>query len=728
MEPLPDALERDLRPFADPATDVELLANAETARIKLIRDGANYVIDVAVDTGKIRLKRGSEDEPTEREFSSLRSLLASAFFSNIQVLADNQRRLLEAQRVTSFIEPEGTIGGEPLSLEAFVREAGLNLGERQRPIELLLLDGAAGVGKTSLISQLVASRAHAYGRDSNEPPVLHVANRGRRLVSLDELIALSIQLVRGRFTYDQVPALIRNGVLQIAVDGFDELVDADGYADTWSVLREFLNDIQAGGPIILAGRDTFFDLAKFHERLQDLNERTTIRHARLSPISPEAGKKWLRSVGWPSSELESEELAELLKPESYVLRPYFLSTVAPLGGLNSILSEITSPREFLVKRFLEREAELITQRVKLSEDVAVEHLWKLFELIALEMAEAETEAVDLPFLQLAVDLIFEPVLPDRTDLAKLRHKAGSFALMDLDVRPGFRRFPHTEISNHFLASALIKDILDGKTPRFLRRGYFGTDLLLVVGEQMLTLSADRFCALRSRLNSLSHNDVGSERLSDNSVSLLITSAVVDLAERVVIERASAGDVVLFGTVGAMRLQNVVINRFDCRGADLTALEFADSMVTTLVVDDQTRFGSTVPTVGNLMIESMGKTSTVYAPDEIRDWLRSRRGSGHLPERDTEATRLLERLCRVFLRQFFIKSDPLDPAGRYLSDPIWPAIEQLLSGAGRLRRNDRKDASGRRGEFIHIINAAALLESASEEDRRIWEAVADLTQS
>lgn len=722
----PELLERDLRPFADPATEVDVIANERTIRVSLTRDGEGHVITVSVDSGHIRLQTTQEGESVTRDFPNLRSLFASQHFSNIQVLANNQSRLLASQRLIAFIEPEGTIDNNPFTLSTFLEESSLREKDPQdKPIELILLDGSAGVGKTSLISQLVVSRAESYGRESNQPPVLHVANRGRRLVSLDELIALSIQLVRGRFTYDQVPSLVRHGVLQIAIDGFDELVDADGYADTWSVLRDFLSEVETGGPIILAGRDTFFDLTKFSERLHDLNAKVGLKHASLSPITPSAAKKWLTQVGWSAEELNSSEAAELLKPDSYVLRPYFLSTVAPLGGVHSVLGELVSPREFLVRSFLQREAKLIIQRVNMDEATAAELLWELFELIALEMAEAETESVDLPFLQLAVDLTFERALKDPSDLAKLRHKAGSFALMDIDARQGFRRFPHTEISNHFLAGALIKQVLVGKVPRFLRRGYFGTDLLSIAGEQMLDLPVETLRDLRSRLVALMRNDVGAERLSDNVTSLLVTSVVVDTPEELLLERVSAGDAVLFGTTGAARIVDVNVNRFDCRGANVSSINFDRCSTSVLVVDDQTLFGETYPVAGSLMVESSGKTGVMYDPKGIDAWISAH--SAHRGESPVEnnATRLLERVARVFLRQFFIKSDPLDPAGRYLSEDLWPAIEEKLALAGRLRRTDRKDASGKRGEFIHIINPGALLERASLEDREIWNCVAEL---
>jgi hypothetical protein len=223
------------------------------------------------------------------------------------------------------------------------------------------------------------------------------------------------------------------------------------------------------------------------------------------------------------------------------------------------------------------------------------------------------------------------------------------------------------------------------------------------------------------------NDIGAERLSNNVTSLLITSAVVDSPEELSIERISAGDAVLFGTTGSARMVEVDINRFDCRGANLAAIGFDRCFTSVLVVDDHTLFGQTRPVVGSLMVETAGKTSVLYNPAEIDAWISAHQAHLGKSEVENEATRLLERVARVFLRQFFMKSDPLDPVGRYLSDGLWPAIEEKLALAGRLRRTDRKDASGKRGEFIHIINPGALLERTSHEDREIWDSVAELVQ-
>jgi hypothetical protein len=591
----------------------------------------------------------------------------------------------------------------------------------------MLIDGPAGVGKTSLITRLVAARAVEYGRDANKPVILHVANRGRRLASLDDLIALSIQLIRARFTYDQVPALIRNGVIQIAIDGFDELVDADGYADAWSVLKEFLNDVERGGPILLAGRDTFFDLSGFREKLGNVSAQTDISHVRLSAITPKAAREWLSTCGWPESDLKTDEARDLLKENSYALRPYFLSEIAGLGGIDQLLKELISPREFLVRKFIEREAGLITARVPLSKARAAELLRELFELIAIEMAEAETESVDVPFIQLAVEQTFVMDLKDPADLAKLRHKAGSFALMDTDARQDFRRFPHTEISNHFLASALLNSLRKGETPRFLRRGYFGSDLMSVIGDAFVAAQNRDVIEIRKRLADLTRSEIGFERLSENACSLALQSLVVDaIDEPLKLADLSAGEVVLFGTSGKAELTTLSISRLDARGVDLQAVSFSKCRAAIMLVDETTTFGEQPPAVDRLMIETEGRQQNLYDPEDIATWIAKHgRGDGPVGGANPEAIALLAKVARVFTRQFFIKDDDAEADGRYLAIPLWRKIEEILVEAGRLRRNDRLGTAGRKSDFVHIVNAHALLASVTEEDRNIWTKVAAL---
>jgi hypothetical protein len=146
------------------------------------------------------------------------------------------------------------------------------------------------------------------------PPILHVTSRGRRLSGLNDALAQSIDILRAKFTFDQTPTLIRHRLLQIAIDGFDELVDPDGYRDAWYALKDFFEEVGVGGPIILAGRDTFFDQQKFRTQLASSQYSFELNHVRLSPSSPSTARGWLKQQGWSEGDLSDDYTNIVLRP------------------------------------------------------------------------------------------------------------------------------------------------------------------------------------------------------------------------------------------------------------------------------------------------------------------------------------------------------------------------------------------------------------------------------
>ena len=47
------------------------------------------------------------------------------------------------------------------------------------------------------------------------------------LTFLQDLIAFSLQRLRLLVTYDQIPVLVRHGLVTLSIDGFDELGDSE---------------------------------------------------------------------------------------------------------------------------------------------------------------------------------------------------------------------------------------------------------------------------------------------------------------------------------------------------------------------------------------------------------------------------------------------------------------------------------------------------------------------
>ncbi|ORE93997.1 hypothetical protein ATO4_14624 [Aurantimonas sp. 22II-16-19i] len=267
-----------------------------------------------------------------KKFSSLASLIGSETFADIDALFAAQNRIFHRDQdqfdPESLIEPVGDIDGSDLSLASFLHAAQPKKDPER--LDIILLDGPAGVGKTSLVRRLMWERCQQKSHGIYVPPILHVVNRGRGLATLDDFLARATQSSGSKFTYAQVPILIRMGLLQVCIDGFDELADPAGYVDAWEALRQFLEKTKSGGPIILAGRDTFFDAQSFSDSVKSSEINISTKRARLSTTSPQTASDYLSSSGWPNDEIEMLRRFDFLEAGSYSLRPYFLSVLAKL--------------------------------------------------------------------------------------------------------------------------------------------------------------------------------------------------------------------------------------------------------------------------------------------------------------------------------------------------------------------------------------------------------------
>ena len=158
---------RDLRVFSDPATEVTWVEGADLLSVKMTRgDDREYVFDLS--TGAITSRH-----PGGKRHATFAALIASDEFIDIRSFKATQRRILSAKDPDNFLDPEGTLGladenERSLNLQSF-RSAISRTFDQE--LSIMLLDGPAGIGKTSLIERMVFERANA---SSPQPPLLHV--------------------------------------------------------------------------------------------------------------------------------------------------------------------------------------------------------------------------------------------------------------------------------------------------------------------------------------------------------------------------------------------------------------------------------------------------------------------------------------------------------------------------------------------------------------------------
>ena len=204
----------ELAVFADLGTDapkpmrhgrrlvVNMVRGGEEIRLDFLDDGAGKVV-VRTPTGH-RL----------HSHASYKALLASEAFGNLRVWADHQKTYLEEtlKEVGTPIEVNGVL---PSSIGRLgIKSLDDFLVSRDRDdlsVQIMLIDGPAGIGKTKFIEFLAADRARKY-LTVRRPLILHVQSRGRVLTFLQDLIAFSLQRLRLAVTFDQLPILVRHGL------------------------------------------------------------------------------------------------------------------------------------------------------------------------------------------------------------------------------------------------------------------------------------------------------------------------------------------------------------------------------------------------------------------------------------------------------------------------------------------------------------------------------------
>ena len=293
-----DQLLADFSPFADIGEDAPRVSEkGGKFTIKFTRDGRELKLIIDSVSGAVQSTQG---KGAAKNYASVGALLACDLFANLRRWAEIQQELLAREVESSRMIPVNAKTHSGNCIHS-INDVSNLLGSSARAAEateILLIDGPAGIGKTNLISQLALERAISY-KERPTPLFLHIKSRGRVLSNLDDLMAFSLQTIRSAITYDQIPVLVRHGLIVAAIDGFDELGDPNGYDTAWAQLSELIASVRGKGTLILAGRDTFISRARLLRDVTSLREGVDVVHGlTLLLPSPQQAKEWLQRHGW----------------------------------------------------------------------------------------------------------------------------------------------------------------------------------------------------------------------------------------------------------------------------------------------------------------------------------------------------------------------------------------------------------------------------------------------
>ena len=566
-------------------------------------------------------------------------------------------------------------------------------GRHSNSTHILLIDGPAGIGKTKFIEFLARERAKRF-TSTQRPLVLHVQSRGRVLTFLQDLIAFSLQTLRLRVTYDQLPILVRHGLVSLAIDGFDELGDPNGYDLAWGQVNNLVDEVRGQGTLILAGRETFIGRERLMGSIKTLSaERDVIDVLSLKPPAPDVAKKWLKESekGWSGEDLVAVE--ELFEPGSYTLRPFFLAQLADREVAEVFRREALGyPLAFLVDLMIEREAGKFGETLEKTMDLESRKRFvrDFLREVARDMADQQTDVLDETGILWLVDMVVSEDTPAET-LSLLRNRANVVAFLTTDERLGYRRFAHSQLFNHFLCEVTMDVLTQREVPKFIRRNILGADFLSAFSDLVPHLASSNQESVQlffDQVRGMVHSYMWTDRGARNMGSLLVATLPAASGPELRLEDLYVDEALIQGSASSADLVRVTVNQLDVRGADLGGLHFVDSTIVTLIANDATRVSETFPDPSLIRYEGFGTepSAVIGAPDQIRSWVDthgrapsqdSRCHEGGIPEalQEHHMVRLLERVCRV--RSYWIRDDPEDQFNRFVRDPVWPELLGLL---------------------------------------------------
>lgn len=713
----------DFSPFADIGENAPRISEKNGKfNVGFTRDGRELKLVIDSVSGVVQSTLG---KGATKSYTSVATLLASELFANLRRWAEIQRELLAVEFESRRMIPINAKTHSDNRIQS-IDDVSELLGSGARPVdatEILLIDGPAGIGKTNLISQLALERAVSY-KATPTPLVLHVKSRGRVLSNLDDLMAFSLQTIRSTVTYDQIPVLVRHGLIVAAIDGFDELGDPNGYDTAWAQLSDLIASVRGKGTLILAGRDTFISRARLLKDVSSLREGVDVVHGlTLLLPSPQQAKEWLRTHNWTEANFLIPSVSVLLEDDSFALRPVFLKLLAEQIKPKDIKGEherFLTP--FLLKNIVNREAKLFGKAVQavIPTPQMEEFVTNFMLETAREMADMQAEALDGATLSWIAEAALGDGYP--SDIVGLiKNRAAVVALLMNDERPGYKTFVHTHIQNYYLARVTIEAISRGDMPKFIRRNILGAEFLSTfvdVASEYSSSPSSPIVGFLSRAQNLAQTYPHLDRGARNLGALLLASLQnVHAEDAAYFAGFQVDDAVIRGTAGPATIDEVVINQLDCRQADLSSLVFKDSSITSLIADDASRFPSSIPAPKVLITES---GIQVTDADKITQWL-DERGRSTKPTTSSVVPdkvkthriyTLLGRACRV--RQYWLRAGDDDVhAERILKDAYWPVLSRVLDENGFLRI-EKRDASGGSSPFYHIRQSQRLLSEKSTD--------------
>ena len=354
-------------------------------------------------------------------------------------------------------------------------------GDNKYDTRICFVTADAGHGKTVLLRHFQYETAKAYRNGDSDYLFWHIDLHGRNLVLLNEAMMFEIGNLRmSGLYYNSIITLIKNDLLVLAIDGFDELGAEFGGEKVLGSMSNLVTELDGQGTIIAASRRTFFNTQDYAKRSKLIGHE----------IAAECQFDEIKIHNWTENECvqymsyylssdeskaEYGEMQQLLGSADghpLIERP-FLFTKLFNFAYESKPSQ--KPSEFLrngggrydsvnevIEAFIKREVQKWNSFDKDSGTPYLnfdQHVVLLME-IANEMWISQKDYIDVETMAYLTRMYLEAWGIERSSWINVTRMVESHAfLVVVEGNDECRRFDHDEFKDYFLARQLLK-ILD----------------------------------------------------------------------------------------------------------------------------------------------------------------------------------------------------------------------------------------------------------------------------
>ena len=706
----------DLQLFGDPFEEFRsrMFGNGWTAT--LVRRGEALRV-IRREDGGVQIAGGEF-------YKDFRALIVSHRFASLERLALAQRHMTrsldeEVEKQLEFLPNRGIIREGDDEIPLSFRAVSSLLESKTNDLRVYVVNGVAGIGKTKLIQRIVRERSQSRSYRSGKPLVLHVESLGKVLTAIDDRISGTLSALRANFVEDELKPLIRRGVVQVAIDGFDELSDNRGYTRAWGALREFIRDLNNQGVCILAGRNTMLDEKTIRSGLGNTVSASSIVFLNLDDPEPTDIKSWLqKQSSWKNCHDELRLVEDQAEDLEYLRRPFFVQKIASLDP-SRFADMGGEPLAALIESMVERESVKMIPASKSEIDPQrVIHLYvDVLSEAARIMMDDETLGIDIELLKILVEESFMNEVSKET-VDALVQRAGTLALLEVDPRDdAVRVFPHENIKSYFFAKSVVDYTPKHGATNALYRVPLNLEDFRIFNSVVRSLSDERHLrvAMLELLKSASSQGYFGSNIYGLLLAFLPHDDEADV-ENVSVSNQSLQDVWLADQSGVQvgSLASCEISRLDVGAADLSKVSFHNVHVYELVAKAQVKFGDSTPDV-DVLVDDGRK---IFDPSEIEEWIDSHsQSTEHVVSYD-DRFELLEKLARMSMRQYWMFDREGEGIKKLMRHEGWQSLVQLLLDSGRLKINPKVHAAGPACDKYHLVAGADFLERRPAQESTV----------